>query len=500
MSHLAILPVVLPMAAAVALLLLARRALALQRAISIGAAVAGLAIACLILAQAGDVTTVYRVGDWPAPAAIVLVADRLSALMLVLTDVVALGALVYACQGTDRRGSYFHGLFHLQLMGLHGAFLTGDLFNLFVFFEVLLIASYCLLLYGGGARRLRAGLHYVVLNLAGSSLFLISLGVIYAVTGALNMAELSVRVAALDPGDVALLRSAGLLLLVVFALKAAVAPLYVWLPGAYSAATGPVAALFAIMTKVGVYSILRVYTLVFGADAGPAADLALPWLLPAALVTQALGVAGALASRDLRRLQGYLLITSVGVMLGGIGLFTEEGVAGGLYYMVHSTLAIAAMFLLADLIARQRGATGARLSEAEPVAQPAVLGSLFFVGCIALVGLPPLSGFLGKALVLAAAPLDARGSWLWGVTLGASLLALVACSRAGSLIFWNVADRSGKAPVTRHALWRTAPVIGLLGAVVLLTVLAGPAADYTRATARQLVEPADYVSTVLQPR
>ncbi len=500
MSHLPVLPVVLPMAAAVVLLLLARRPIALQRTLSIAAAVAGLAISCLILAQAGDVTTVYRVGDWPSPVAIVLVADRLSALMLVLTDVVALGALVYACQGTDRRGSFFHGLFHLQLMGLHGAFLTGDLFNLFVFFEVLLIASYCLLVYGGGARRLRAGLHYVVLNLAGSSLFLISLGVIYAVGGALNMAELSVRVAALDAGDVALMRSAGLLLFVVFALKAAVAPLYVWLPGAYSAAAAPVAALFAIMTKVGVYSILRVYTIVFGADAGPAADLILPWLLPAALLTQALGVAGALASRDLRRLQGYLLIASVGVMLGGIGLFTEEGVAGGLYYMVHSTLAIAAMFLLADLIARQRGVTGARLRQAPRVAQPAVLGTLFFVGCIALVGLPPLSGFLGKALVLAAAPLDARGGWLWGVTLAASVLMLVACSRAGSLLFWNVKERIGDAPLPRQTAWRVAPVVGLFGAVVLLTLFAGPAAEYTRATARQLVEPAGYVSTVLQAR
>jgi multicomponent K+:H+ antiporter subunit D len=500
MSHLIAVPIALPLAAAVVLLLLARRPLGLQRALSALATLASLAAAAWLVAQAGDLPTVYRVGDWPVPAAIVLVADRLSALMLLLTDLVAVGALVYACQGTDRRGSYFHPLFQLQLMGLHGAFLTGDLFNLFVFFEVLLIASYCLLLYGGGARRLRAGLHYVVLNLVGSALFLIAVGVLYALTGALNMAELSVRVAALPPGDAALVRTAGLLLLVVFALKAAVAPLYVWLPGAYAAAAGPVAALFALMTKVGVYSIVRVYTLIFGVDGGPAADLALPWLLPAALLTQVLGVAGALASRDLRRLQGYLLVMSVGVMLAGIGLFTEAGMAGGLYYMVHSTLASAAMFLLADLIARQRGITGSRLRQAPAVAQPGVLAPLFFIGCVALVGLPPLSGFLGKALVLAAAPLDARGAWLWGVTLGASVLALVACSRAGSLLFWNVKERQGEAPVVRRGVGRTTPVVALLGAVVLLSVLAGPVADFTRAAARQLVAPADYVRTVRAAR
>src|SRR5690606_2213561 len=232
----------------------------------------------------------YRLGDWPAPFGIVLVLDRLSALMLVLTAAVALFSLLHAVQGQDRAGPLYHPLFQLQLVGLNGAFLTGDLFNLFVFFEILLIASYCLLVHGSTAPRLRAGVHYVVLNLAGSSLFLIAVGTLYGVTGTLNMADMAQKVALLGAPDAALVRSAALLLLVVFALKAALVPLYFWLPAAYSAASAPVAALFAIMTKVGVYSIVRVYTLIFGSGGGVAAEVATPWLLPLALLTVVLGM------------------------------------------------------------------------------------------------------------------------------------------------------------------------------------------------------------------
>ncbi len=516
-GHLLVAPIALPLATGMILVLLGRQSLALRRTVSVAVATVGLAVAIVLaMSAAGGDYTVYRLGDWPAPAAIVLVLDRLSALMVLLTAVVALGSLAYACLGTDRKGSHFHALFQLQLAGLNGAFLTGDLFNLFVFFEVLLIASYCLLLYGGGAARLRAGLHYVTLNLVGSALFLIAVGLLYAVTGALNMADLSLRVAQVAPADAALLRTAGLLLFVVFGLKAAVLPLYFWLPRSYAAATGPVAALFALMTKVGVYCILRVSTLIFGPLAGPAADLVLPWLLPVALATQAAGVLGALAARDLRRLQSYLLLTSIGLMLAGIGLFNEEGVSAALYYLVHSTLIIAVLYLLVDTISRQRGASGPRLRPAAAVAQPALLGGLFFVACMGVVGMPPLSGFLGKALVLAATPMDSRGIWLWSVTLTAGLLSLVACSRAGSIVFWSTTETTpahrratdvplDAMPVVNGAKmngpdWRTVPVIALLGAVILFSVLAGPATRYTAAAAEQLLTPAGYVNAVLPPR
>ena len=272
MNPLVIAPALLPLLAAILLLLLRHPNLRLRRWVSLVAVLGqvGLALALMAAVSAGDIL-VYALGHWPAPFGIVLVADRLTAWMLVITSLLALFALLYAIRGDDATGRHFHILFQLQLFGLNGAFLTGDLFNLFVFFEILLLASYGLLLHGGGRERTRAGLHFVVINLLGSTLFLFAVGTLYGVLGALNMADLAVKVAATPAENVALVRAAGLLLFGVFALKAALLPFYLWLPAAYTHTSAAVAALFAIMTKVGAYSILRVYTLIFGANAGPAA-------------------------------------------------------------------------------------------------------------------------------------------------------------------------------------------------------------------------------------
>ena len=243
------------------------RRLLWARRISLGSAALGLLLAALLVLDAdGGALRVYRVGDWPAPYGIVLVLDRLGALMLLLSAMVALPVLWYACGGWDAHGRYFHAIFQFQLMGLAGAFVTGDLFNLFVFFEVLLIASYVLVVHGLGAERLRVGVHYVVMNLTASALFLIGMALLYAGTGTLNLADLALRVPRVAGPDAALLQAAAMLLLVVFGFKAALLPLSMWLPATYAAATAPVAALFAIMTKVGVYAILRVHGVVFGAD------------------------------------------------------------------------------------------------------------------------------------------------------------------------------------------------------------------------------------------
>jgi multicomponent K+:H+ antiporter subunit D len=507
MSHAVVVPVVLPMLTAIALLLLSGRGLAVQRPVSLLGllALTGVTIALAIQAGGGAVHA-YGLGNWPAPFGIVLVLDRLSALMLLLTAVVALFAMAHAVHGVDGEGAHFHALFHLQLAGLNGAFLTGDLFNLFVFFEILLIASYCLLIHGARTPRLTAGVHYVVINLAGSALFLIGIGVMYGTTGTLNMADMAVRVAALPAADAALIRAGALLLLVVFAVKAALVPLYFWLPSAYASTSAPVAALFAIMTKVGVYAIVRIFTLVFGDSGGVAAHVATPWLLPAALVTVALGMLGALGSAELRRMQGYFLIASIGIMLAAIGLFDTASIAAGLYYMVHSTLTMAAMFLLADLIARQRGDRDDLLVPSPAVAQPAPLGVMFFIGAVAIAGLPPLSGFLGKVLILGAAPFDARGWWVWSVVLGGGLVAMIALSRAGSMIFWKpaeapldggVADVAEPVRGARHSGAVMLPAAALLASVIALTVFAGPAESYLRATAAQLTTPTQYVTTVL---
>jgi multicomponent K+:H+ antiporter subunit D len=497
-AHLVVAPVLLPFFTGVLLILLAERGLAVQRMVSLtGAALLVLLAAWLLTVADAGVAQAYRLGDWPAPFGIVLVLDRLSALLVLLTSVVALFSLLHAAQGQDATGPLFHTLFQLQLVGLNGAFLTGDLFNLFVFFEILLIASYSLLVHGSTAPRLRAGVHYVVLNLVGSGLFLIAVGTLYGVTGTLNMADMAQKVALLGPADAALVRSAALLLLIVFALKAALVPLYFWLPTAYAAASAPVAALFAIMTKVGVYAIVRVYTLIFGPGAGVTADVAGPWLLPLALVTVMLGMIGAVASRELRRMQGYLLIGSVGVMLAGIALFTAAAISAGLYYLVHSTIVMAGMFLIADLVAKQRGGKDDLLVTGPALPQAAVLGGLFILGAIAVVGLPPLSGFIGKALILGAALPAASMPWVWIVVLTSGLLGLIALSRAGIIMFWAVDAGQAMHP---ESIWRARafmPAAGLIAVVVLITVFAGPLTAFTADTADQLLDPRGYIQAVL---
>ena len=321
MNHIVIAPLLIPLLAGICLVLMRGAAIQAQRAVSIVATLAMGGLALTLLVQVADGTILlYRLGDWPAPFGIVLVADRLAAAMVSITAVLAVCAQAYAVRGADLAGRHFHRLFQFQLLGLNGAFLTGDLFNLFVFFEVLLIASYALLLHGGGRERTRAGLHYVVLNLIGSTLFLFAIGGLYGILGTLNMADLAIRVAQLPPENLAIVRASALLLFVVFALKAALVPLQLWLPGAYSSAGAPVAALFAIMTKVGAYSILRVYTLIFGTTSGSLAGLVEPWLLGLGLLTIATGTVGAMVSTRLARLTASLVVVSAGTLLTAIGL------------------------------------------------------------------------------------------------------------------------------------------------------------------------------------
>jgi multicomponent K+:H+ antiporter subunit D len=493
MTHWIIAPILLPLLSGIAILLFTPLGLNTQRTLNLLATLALAALAVMLLTSADEGYQTYALGNWPAPFGIVLVLDRLSALMLVLTAMVAVFSLLHALGGTDARGEHFHALFQFQLMGLNGAFLTGDLFNLFVFFEVLLIASYGLLLHGGGKSRVRAGLHYVVLNLVGSTLFLIALGVLYGATGTLNMADLAVKVAHAEPYYAALLRAGALLLLVVFALKAALLPLYFWLPRAYCQTSAPVAALFAIMTKVGVYAIIRVFTLAFGATAGGAADVAAPWLLPLALATLVAGSLGVLASRDLRSLVAYFVVVSVGTLLTAIGLFSNKGLDAALVYMVHTTLVTAGMFLLADVIDQCRGGVGDR--PMPPFRRPLVPGVLFFIGAVALAGMPPLSGFPGKLMLLQAAQGNPAWPWVWSVVLVTSLVSIAALVRMGNALFWKTEPGEPRPG-------RVNPVISLPAALLLLTsllitLLGGPITEYTGATAGQLLDRQNYVTSVL---
>ncbi|MEQ8604162.1 MAG: monovalent cation/H+ antiporter subunit D [Marivibrio sp.] len=509
LNHWIVAPIILPALLAPIIVLAMRHDLFLQRVFSIAGTLALLAIAIGLTVQAaGGPPQSYELGNWDAPFGIVMVLDRLSALMVLLTGVLALVVVSYAtASGWDRRGRHFHALFQFQLMGVCGAFLTGDLFNLFVFFEVLLIASYGLMLHGGGAKRTRAGVQYVAVNLVGSTLFLIAVGALYGVTGTLNMADMAVRAAQVPAADQAIFQTAGVLLLIVFAIKAATVPVQFWLPGAYANAPGPVAALFAIMTKVGAYAILRVYTLVFGAAAGDAAWLAADWLLPAALITLAVGMVGVLGAKGLVRLVCFAVIGSMGTLMIAIALFTPQATTAALYYLLHSTFAAAALFLLVDQVVARRRAAGDRIETAPRFLHLGLFAALFFAGAIGMAGMPPLSGFVGKLLVLDAAAAVPQMGLIWAVVLITSLICIVGFARAGSTIFWKADSLAPPSDQDQRAAAPSQPApslaVGAVSAMVVgmaaLTLFAGPITGYLDATAAQLYEPAGYIRAVLGP-
>lgn len=495
-QHLVILPLLIPMVTALLQLLpWGENPQRYRRALGMLSCTLLIVCATFLLISSASSPLVYALGSWQAPYGIVLVADGLSSLMVLLTAVLAFPVLWFACYGEDNLGSHFQALFQFQLLGIIGAFLTGDLFNLFVFFEVLLISSYALLMHGGGKLKLRATLHYVLLNLTGSAVFLISLGVLYGITGTLNMADLALKIATLEGDNASIARAGGLLLLIVFALKAALLPLYFWLPQAYAMTTGTVAALFAIMTKVGIYAIIRVFTLLFGDDAGAAALLGYDWLWWLGLGTLAIGAIGVLGSRDLRLVISYLVVISVGTMLTVFSMNSERSISAVMYYMLHSTLITAALFLLVDVIAKQRGKTASRIIKGRRMAQHAALGIMFFIAAIAIIGMPPFSGFIGKLLILEAARTGAQVALLWPLVLGSTFLVMVALSRAGSRMFWHTFE--GKPGDVTHPQGQLIPIGMLLAAIIGITVFADVINQFVERIAYDAMHPAAYIEAVL---
>ena len=524
-DHLIIAPVLLPLLAGAVMLIFGsegRRNFNAAVNVASSFALVGVAIALLRAADAGPagVTAVYRLGDWPAPFGIVLVADRLSALMLLLTSLVAVAALVFSLARWHRAGSHFHSLFQFLLMGLNGAFLTGDLFNLFVFFELLLAASYGLALHGSGSFRVKAGLHYVVVNLAASLLFLIGVSLIYSVAGTLNMADLATRIREIRAEDRALLEAGAGILGIAFLLKAGMWPLCFWLPTTYAAASPPVASIFAILTKVGVYIVLRLWLLLFGDEAGASAQFGGEWLLLGGIATVAFGIIGTLASQDMARLAAFSVLVSSGTVLAAIGMGQVSVTGGALYYLISSTLGISAFFLLVELVERGRepgadvfavtreayGDDDTPDEEEVGIAIPATMGMLgvAFIGCaLVIAGLPPLSGFIAKFALLTAA-LNPSGSspgapvpiasWALLVLLILSgLAALIAMTRAGIRAFWASPDRA----VPRVRLIEIGPVVVLLILCAMQTVQAGPVMRFMEAAAQSLHAPHNYVRGVL---
>lgn len=499
MNHWLTAPVLIPLLGGILQVFMGYAPISLRRTLAISTTVLLLVSTIVLVVMASDDSyRLYAFGNWQPPFGIVLVLDRLAALMLVLTATLALFCHIFSIGGADEGNRQFHGLFLFQLMGLNIAFLTGDLFNLFVAFEVLLIASYGLLMHGGGRTRTVPSLHYVILNLAGSAVFLISVGMIYSVTGTLNMADLALAIPKVSGENLEIVKAGGMMLLVVFALKAALIPLCFWLPKAYANATAPVAALFAVMTKVGIYAIMRVYLLVFGDDAGALANLGMDWLFPLALITLTMGVIGALGADNLKTLVAWQVIISVGTLLAPIALGSTAGISAALFYLLSTTWTVGGLFLIAELVANQRGSARDKIVTAPRMRNRTFLSVLFLIGAVAAAGLPPLSGFFAKLLILQSVVSGPEMAWLWSVVLIGSFFTVIAYSRAGSIVFWRTVDGhieepkplSGNVSVTAGAL---------VALSVIIVALAGPISAYTDATAAQLQNPEGYLSTLKTP-
>lgn len=527
-DHLVIAPILLPLVAAAVLVMFSERRRWLKRTISLGATLALLAISIVLLDMvngADGVPRAYQLGNWPAPFGIVLVVDRLTALMLLLTSILGICALFYAIARWDRASPRFHPLFLLLLMGVNGAFLTGDLFNLFVFFEVMLAASYGLALHGAGVERTKASLHYVTINIATSLVFLIGIGLIYAVTGTLNMADLAVRVPTMAGRELVLLESGAAILSIAFFVKAGMWPLGFWLTSTYSAAAPPVAAAFAIMSKVGVYAILRLNSLAFGPSSGIAAGFANDWLTIAGVATIAFGSISMLAASRLTWIAGSYVLISSGTLLAAIGTGNSFVLAGALLYLASSTLGVAAMYLLVEPVERTVEIDG-EIGENpnEPVfedeepgipieeddqedeqgivipATIAILGGAFICCALLMSGLPPLSGFLAKFAIidglLRGSPTMNASAWtVIAFILISGLATLIAMTRAGIALLWTPAER----PPIPIRIVEALPIAVLLMLCLALVVQAGPALRYMQSTARSLAEPNIYITAVLGP-
>jgi multicomponent K+:H+ antiporter subunit D len=531
LQHLPVAPVLLPLCAGASMLLFPQRRV--RAAIGLVAGFVQLALALVLLYLTSDYVPgiwpegvgVYSIGAWSAPYGIVLVVDRLAAVMLVLSATLTLPTLAYSLAGWDRAGVHYHPLLQFLSMGLSGAFLTGDVFNLFVFFEVTLAASYGLMLHGPSGPRVKAGLHYIVVNLLASLLFLLGAALVYGVAGTLNMADLGARLTALPAEDHGLFEAGVTLLAVAFLVKAASWPLNFWLPAAYSSASVPVAAVFCILTKLGVYSVLRVGSLL-GA-AGIVSPLGGSPLLYAGLATILFAIVGMIAAQQLRRLVAFAVIASSGTVLAALGFDDAALTAPALFYLVISVLATGAFFMLTGMTERTRASGVVADAEAAPLPAYATFGKvedpgdprdpdeevgiaipaataflgLMFVCCTLLIaGLPPLAGFVAKFALLAGA-LDVRAtlelplqSWLYvGALLLSSLATVVACARIGMRLFWSPAGRS----TPRLRVLEATPAALLVGLCIALTFYAAPVMSYLDKAAAGLHAPQTYIRTVL---
>jgi multicomponent Na+:H+ antiporter subunit D len=507
MKSLLVLPIVIPLATA-ATCYLTWQWRRVQRFVGIVGAIGLFAAGSALLAvvwQRGILSV--QMGGWPAPYGITFVADLLSALMVALNGMMGLAVMVYSLSSMDagRESHGYYPLLHILLMGVSGAFLTGDIFNLYVWFEVLLIASFVLMSLGGERAQIEGGLKYVTLNLVSSALFLAALGILYGEAGTLNMADLAVTLR--ESGQTGLVDTLAMLFLVAFGIKAAIFPLFFWLPASYHTPPAAVSAIFSgLLTKVGVYALIRVFTLLFVQDPEYTHSL----ILWAAGLTMVIGILGAVIQDDVRRLLSFNIVSHIGYMIMGLGLFSPLGLAGSIYYIVHHIIVITNLFLISGLILHIRGSYSLSRLGGLYVARPA-LAFLFLIPALSLAGIPPLSGFFPK-LALVRAGLESEQYWLVAAALAVGLLTLYSVIKVWNEAFWRAdpgtseasspqGPGAGEPEATKGPLWGYFAPIGVLA---LMTVVLGLGAeqvfDLAARAAEQLLNPETYIQTVLGGR
>lgn len=497
MNIFVLLPILIPFLTAIGVLL-ARQLPRTRRDLSLGGAVVLLIVAVELLVLVWrDGVQVVQVGGWPAPFGITLVADLFSAIMVLLAALMGLGVIIYGLADGKLHAEHFgySALLHLLLMGVSGAFLTGDIFNLYVWFELLLIASFVLLTLGGRRAQLEGTFKYVAINLFGSMLFLAAVGILYGVTGTLNMADLVGQLDTLPPG---LVTTLAMLFLVAFGIKAGAFPLFFWLPASYHTAPAALLALFAgLMTKVGVYALVRVFTLLFTQDTGYTHGL----ILIIAGFTMITGVLGAVAQTEFRKLLSFHIVSQIGYLLMGLGLFSTAALAGAVYFMVHVILAKSALFLVGGIIYKLRGTYDLKQLGGLYIVYPG-LALLFLIPALSLAGIPPLSGFWAK-FALVQAGLAGGQYAIVVVSLGVSILTLFSMTKIWAEVFWK--DRPGgeESPQQLSQIPYQAGLsmllpVGLLAALLLaMGLLAEPLVNLSLLAAEQLLNPVEYIETVL---
>ena len=503
MNVLLILPLVTPMTAA-ALSMLAWGSRWTQRVLSLSSTALLFVAGLLLLASVWHHgIQVAQMGSWPAPFGITLVADLFSAIMVVLAGLIGLAVACYSLATMDREREAFgyYPLLHILLLGVCGAFLTGDLFNLYVWFEVMLMASFVLLALGGERAQMEGAIKYVTLNLISSALFLAAVGMLYGVMGTLNMADLAQKLS--DAPRLGLLSTIAMLFLVAFGIKAAVFPLFFWLPASYHTPPVAISAIFAgLLTKVGVYALIRVFTLLFVQDVHYTHTI----ILVLAGLTMVTGVLGAVAQNEFRRVLSFHIISQIGYMMLGLGLFTTAGVAGSVFYIIHHIIVKTNLFLVSGVVHLLRGTYELNKLGGLYAASPG-LAMLFFVPALSLAGLPPLSGFFAK-LTLVQAGLETQHYLIVATALAVGLLTLFSMTKIWAEAFWKEApDMSGaSASAPTSAVSRAADLllIGPIAALALVTVVIGLAAEpvYLLASraAEQLMNPTEYIQAVLGRR